>query len=166
VYSLEYADILEVYLTPHHVDHCYTNVIPVHCCSAGNSFANVIRGYCCSIMCSNTDFSSHCYATCSNGGNQRFTLLCNNDSRSWGLPTPQGKSQQTYIHGRTHKVLFAHARAWRIPNKQKGVWRRKIAGKLRSGRNEKAENWEVLGKREEGLRDKNRNNRRRGWRRR
>jgi hypothetical protein len=42
-YSLEYTDIPKVFLAPHHLRHCCTNVI---------------RGYCCATMCSNNDMFS------------------------------------------------------------------------------------------------------------
>jgi hypothetical protein len=42
-YSLEYTGIPEVFFMPHHVAHCFFNVIWCHCCSLGHCSTNVIE---------------------------------------------------------------------------------------------------------------------------
>lgn len=45
--------------------------------------------------------------------NNRFTLMRNNDPRSCGLIFSWKKRDG---HGRSHKVFFSHAGAWRTPD--------------------------------------------------
>lgn len=62
MYSLEYTDVPKVFLMPHLVGYCSTNVIVEHQRAVTVSMGyciNMIRGHCCA--CS--DLGSNCFAT-------------------------------------------------------------------------------------------------------
>jgi hypothetical protein len=70
-------------------NHCWNNAIWGHCCTSGN-YCTVIHGNWCTTI------------------SDLFPLLCNNDLLSCRMPTPVGRTRQTYKHGRVQKVFFAH----------------------------------------------------------
>jgi hypothetical protein len=94
--------------TPHHVGHCYINLIQWHCCASDHSCTNAIRGNCC--------FFGH---SCTNVIHvlQRWPIvspLRNNDPRLCRL-TIVVRKNTTDRHGRPLKVSFAHIWVWRTP---------------------------------------------------
>jgi hypothetical protein len=59
MYSLENTDIPKVFLTPHHVGHCCSNMVRGHCCAA-----MLQRLLLFALLCSSSDLPCCCALLC------------------------------------------------------------------------------------------------------